>query len=120
MESKYQTILPYTEAAGYKFLPMIYWFDSTHLARTMWYKDFVFGRDENGKRRTGGKFIESDLGQAQLKEFVKGGLKAHASYGTYLLDDEPQHRAVGHINGRTFDSNDQSWKHKPFPEIPSV
>ena len=51
MESKYRVMLPYTEAAGQRFLPMIYWLDSTHLARSDWYRKFVFGRDEKGKQK---------------------------------------------------------------------
>ena len=51
-----------------RFVPLLQWYDSTHLCCTKHYRDFVFGR-RNGKRLVAkGGFIEDKLSQQQLAE----------------------------------------------------
>eukprot|EP01043_Picozoa_sp_COSAG02_P022893 COSAG02_NODE_1204_length_13898_cov_42.005870_10_plen_424_part_00 len=99
-----------------RFVPLLQWYDSTHLCCTKHYRTFVFGR-RNGKRLVAkGGFIEDKLSQQQQAEvriaseapdvlyrgqllvahFVtwglclqirEGGIEANRDWGTYLLDD---------------------------------
>lgn len=46
-------------------VPLVQWYDSTHIASTAYYRNFVF--DRRVKRVTKGGFIEDKLGQQQLK-----------------------------------------------------
>lgn len=71
------------ESEQISLLPMIIWLDSTHIARTKWYKEFVF--DESLGLVARGGFIEDRLGQVQLERFKKSGLASHKGFGTYLL-----------------------------------
>lgn len=82
---------------GAKVLPMLYWYDSTHICTTEHYLNFVFGP----RRLTRGNFIEADLGQAQLKDISTRGMEGHAEYATFLLDNGDQ-KVVAHMNGRGF------------------
>lgn len=51
-----------------RFMPLLQWYDSTHLCATEHYRSFVFGR-RNGKRLVAkGGFIEDKLSQQQLAE----------------------------------------------------
>eukprot|EP00960_Hanusia_phi_P071623 767594-Hanusia_phi.AAC.12 len=99
-------------AASSKLLPCLQWYDSTHVCRTSFYRDFVFGEqgDEGGaqaqKLCCRGDFIEDRFGQAQIKDIQKSGMPAHAKWKTWLYHDG-QDRAVAHLNGRTF-RNDSS------------
>eukprot|EP00041_Stephanoeca_diplocostata_P019544 m.423289 g.423289 ORF g.423289 m.423289 type:complete len:398 (-) comp21332_c0_seq2:1701-2894(-) len=89
-------IEPYV-SGGLEFLPMVFWYDSTHISTTEHYRSFVFGP----RRLTKGNFIEADLGQVQIQDILAGGMEAHAQYGTWLLNDVDE-RVVCHINGRGY------------------
>jgi hypothetical protein len=55
-------------AESLRFVPLLQWYDSTHLCSTHHYRSFVFGR-RNGKRLVAkGGFIEDKLSQQQLAE----------------------------------------------------
>jgi hypothetical protein len=81
-------------------LPLVYWYDSTHVATADHYRNFVFGP----RRLTKGNFIEADLGQQQLRDITTRGMAAHGEYATYLLDTP--HRVVAHMHGRGFLDDD--------------
>jgi hypothetical protein len=74
-----------------RFVPLLQWYDSTHICATSHYRDFVFGwrgPPGAGKRLVAkGGFIEDKLSQAQLAEIRAHGMEAHAAWGTFLLDD---------------------------------
>ena len=76
--------------ADMSLLPLLFFFDSTHVARTSWYREFVFGDHVTSRgafRLRRGEFIEDKLGQAELNDIKQHGMAAHAKYGTFLLDD---------------------------------
>lgn len=79
-----------------RLIPLLQWYDSTHVAATKYYSDFVF--DPRIKRVARGGFIEDKLGQMQLQEVRAQGLGAHEPYGTFLLDCGGE-VVVGHLDG---------------------
>jgi hypothetical protein len=87
------------ELGGAKLVPLVQWYDSTHVCRLQYYRDFVFSRKKLRVKKGG--FIEDKLGQQQLKEIKEGGMGAFAEYGTYVLDDMSDQVAVSHLNGRS-------------------
>jgi hypothetical protein len=88
---------PDDSAARMKLVPMVQWYDSTHVASTAYYRRFVF--DRRAKRVAKGGFIEDKLGQQQLKVILERGMAAHASYGTFILDDGNPEPVVSHLDG---------------------
>jgi hypothetical protein len=58
----------------YSLVPLIYWHDKTHLARTSHYREFVF----KSKVVKQGGFIETTLGQQMLEEIKADGMGGHA------------------------------------------
>lgn len=100
-------------------VPLIFWYDSTHIASTEHYKKFVFGHHliENVSCFQGrpqklftGDFIEDKLGQVEREDIKANGMGVHSKYGTYLLTDYAgpfvQHchgRMIGTSNARTFE-----------------
>jgi len=114
MRSKYQIDVGpglVTSLQGQPLCPLLFWYDSTHIAKVRHYLDFAFGwhRPEQPFRLCTGDFFEDKLGQFELKEIKSRGMDAHAKYGTYVLEaDEPlvQHwhgRKVGTSSARTID-----------------
>lgn len=90
-------------------VPLIFWYDSTHIASVSHYRDFVFGSHElvgvptldyrYYKLKTG-DFIEDKLGQVQREDIKCNGLdEAHGKYATFLLEDN-QGPFVRHCHGR--------------------
>ena len=76
-------------------LPLLAFFDSTHLCLTRHYSDVIL------PSCTKGAFIESEVGPLQLAEVESGGI-AHmlSRWKCYLLDDgESGVPLVGHLNG---------------------
>jgi hypothetical protein len=73
-------------------VPLPFWYDTTHLCRTTFYRDFAMreqavdiqGKIPIWKWRTG-EFIEDKIGQLLRLQFREHGLKAHTRFGTYLL-----------------------------------
>ena len=103
-------------------LPILFWYDSTHLTTKDYYLNFIFRpiditydsiksnfqRKRLPKGRTEvtttvvlkrGDFIEDVVGQAQLSEIQSFGMKKHARFGTYAIDSEVP--LVAHVDGRS-------------------
>jgi hypothetical protein len=82
---------PIGDAVALRLIPLLQWYDSTHICNTEYYRKFVFGwRGPKGKGQqlvVKGGFIEDKLSQVQLTEIRKHGIDAHADWGTFLLDD---------------------------------
>lgn len=92
-------IEPVEVGAGLQFLPLIQWYDSTHVCETKYYREFVFGPR---KLVAKGGFIEDKLGQEELALIKKNGVEAaHPEFGTFVAVGpwfpEP---VVGHLDGR--------------------
>jgi hypothetical protein len=87
------------ELGGAKLVPLVQWYDSTHVCRLQYYRDFVYSRKKLRVKKGG--FIEDKLGQQQLQEIKEGGMDAFAPYGTYILDDLSDQVSVSHLNGRS-------------------
>ena len=73
ISSRYRINLQQRVVGEVTLLPMIQWYDSTHIATVEHYRNFVFGRE----RLTKGNFIEADLGQKQLQSIQQCGMEAH-------------------------------------------
>ena len=108
---------------GLPLLPLLFWYDKIHVAERAHYLSAVFGIDATGGdaaaaagAATGaglaaedgsvcvvkrGEFIEDSFGQAQLADIKRHGLRAHAKYGTYLVDDG-QGPMITHIDGKRY------------------
>ena len=83
-------------ADGLRLLPLLTWFDSTHLCSLRHYADVIL------PACTKGAFIESEVGPLQLAEAEAedGGVGAMLSrWKCYLLDDGHSAPVVGHLNG---------------------
>ena len=80
-----------------RLLPLLQWYDSTHVASAEYYRHFVFSR--RVKRVARGGFIEDKLGQEQLRVILERGVGAHVPYGTFMLDDGSGAPVVQHLDG---------------------
>mmetsp|Transcript_27061 Transcript_27061/g.83081 ORF Transcript_27061/g.83081 Transcript_27061/m.83081 type:complete len:313 (-) Transcript_27061:361-1299(-) len=77
-------------------VPLLQWYDSTHVASTDHYRHFVYRGDLVKK----GGFVEDKLGQHQLADIRSRGFReAHPSYGTFVLDDGADRPMVSHLDG---------------------
>src|SRR3990167_979336 len=110
MDSKFKTKnlikgMEITTDAGLTFLPLLQFYDSTHIATVEFYTDFIF------KYRfvPSSGFIEDKLGQIQVGDIRKNGVKVHAKYGTYLYGDGFE-RVIQHLDGRdSLTSDEFTW-----------
>jgi hypothetical protein len=107
---------------GLPLLPLLFWYDKTHIACVEHYRRFVFRDAGSPEARTAaaaaaqaageraafrpGDFIEDTLGQRQLEDVKRNGMSAHAKYGTFLLDDGGG-AVLAHLHGRRFLTADQ-------------
>lgn len=99
--SKYGIRLPTFEAdrRGLLMLPLIQWYDSTHICEVEHYRNFIFGPEQFVVK---GGFIEDKLGQVQLAAIRKDGVQAaHPRFGTFLACGSGFCEAcVAHLDGR--------------------
>ena len=78
-------------AAGLRFVPLLQFYDSTHLSRVSAYTT-LFGCT----RFAPGDFLEDVLGQRRLAAIRAGGMEAHATIdGMWVLDDALAEVMVG-------------------------
>jgi hypothetical protein len=63
-------------------VPLVQWYDSTHIASTTYYREFVF--DRKVKRVTKGGFIEDKLGQQQLQVIKEGCVSVYISVNLFF------------------------------------
>jgi len=86
---------------GVELIPLIQFFDSMHVARTEWYIQRIFGEKRWVNLRVGG-FIEDTLGQHMIAEIRRGGMAAHAEFGTYVIvevGEAGRTQCVAHLSG---------------------
>ena len=97
-----------TSIAKYELplLPLAFWYDKPHIARTSYYTQFVFGKEHidysTGKSSFVTNFIEDSFGQIQKNNIRRQGIAAFNQYGSYLLQDDLLQVATVHLNGRGF------------------
>lgn len=84
---------------GLKLMPLIQWYDSTHVCSTAHYRQFVYGAQGGGNLVKKGGFVEDKLGQKQLSDVRAGGMSAHAPYGTFIVEDGSEEIATSHLDG---------------------
>eukprot|EP00962_Isochrysis_galbana_P016734 scaffold4799_cov115-Isochrysis_galbana.AAC.1 len=78
-----------------RFLPLLQFLDSTHVARTTAYRALM--RRHGFKR---GDFTEDTVGQVQIAAIRSRGMAAHEAFGTWLLDDGVDRAMVSHLDGK--------------------
>lgn len=100
---------------GDRLVPLLQWLDSTHVAETRWYRDFVF--DPSLKLVKKGGFIEDKFGQEQVKQIREKGFPYGWTVFKTWLYCEPYGTASGyvaHIDGRSLkEGSDIAKLHKP-------
>ena len=82
---------------GKHLLPCLRWYDSTHIAFSKFYREFVFSRERQLVKRGG--FIEDKLGQAQSRDVLSRGLDAAVPDWRLWLYQDGLGRAVSHLDG---------------------
>lgn len=101
---------------GLPLMPIVFWYDKTHICSTEFYKKFVFGTvhidysyasnvGQTGKLRPiklVSRFIEDTLGAAERGNIKRHGICAFKNYGTYVLYDNPDKVAIYHADGRSY------------------
>lgn len=81
------------EELTFPLVPLVFWFGRTHVARSEYYRDFVLNRELKT-----GDHLEELLGETQLCDVCKNGMKAHALYGNFVLDQGKE--VLYHLSGR--------------------
>ena len=84
---------------GLRLMPLVQWYDSTHVCATAHYRRFVYGPEGGGRLVAKGGFVEDKLGQKQLGEVKARGMSAHAPYGTFIVEDGSEEIATSHLDG---------------------
>lgn len=101
-QSKYNINLEPIIFNNIKLVPLIFWYDSTHIASVSHYKEFVFKEHifkDKIVKLTIGDFIEDKFGQMQREDIKSNGIQAHSKYKSYVLVNDVIH--VKHRSGRT-------------------
>ena len=93
-----------TEMRRLELMPIIFWYDSTHLTSVKHYRELVFSRSNLFRR---GDFMEETFGCKQRRDIMEHGMDAHAKYGTYhLMAHAPGSRSrvpvICHMNGNRY------------------
>jgi hypothetical protein len=97
--SKESILCHYETAYGLPLLPLHFWYDRIHIARTQYYKDYVFNPAASGVFVK--NFVEDTFGQFQVADVKKNGLAGFHRYNSFILHyDEAD--AVVHANGRRY------------------
>lgn len=90
-----------TEKFGPRLLPLLFWYDKTHICTTHYYKEFVLSWEAcHNIQIKKGKFIEDILGQKMIADLKSEGFIAHQRYGTYVMFDGLP--SIGHLHGRKY------------------
>ncbi|CAE6948943.1 unnamed protein product [Symbiodinium sp. KB8] len=88
---------------GLSLMPIIFWYDSTHITSVEHYTALVFGPEE---AYNPGNFVEETFGVRQRNDIMAKGMEAHAKYGTYhcisTASDGTRRPLICHLNGVRF------------------
>ncbi|CAE8618065.1 unnamed protein product [Polarella glacialis] len=106
---------------GVDLVPVIFWYDSTHITSVRHYQTLVFGPEEV---YTAGNFVEETFGVRQRNDVMAKGMDVHAAkYGTYhclshALDGS-RRPLIMHLNGVRFLTPEQRAA-RGYPADPPV
>lgn len=105
---------------GVSMVPIVFWYDSTHIASTQHYRDLVFGPSQTYEL---GNFVEETFGVRQRSHIMEAGLEVHSMYGTYHLiseaSDGTRRPLICHLNGVRFLTPEQRAE-RGYPADPPV
>ncbi|CAK9089740.1 unnamed protein product [Durusdinium trenchii] len=93
------------EYQGLSFMPIIFWYDSTHITSVKHYMSLVFGMEQT---YSAGNFVEETFGVRQRNDIMANGMGdgVHAKYGTYhcisMSSDGLRRPLICHLNGVRF------------------
>jgi len=108
------------EHGGLQLVPVVFWYDSTHITSVGHYNSLVFGP---GQVYTPGNFVEETFGVRQRNDIMATGLAAHARYGTYHCVSHPippeRRPLICHLNGVRFLTPEQRAA-RGYPADPPV
>eukprot|EP00300_Choanocystis_sp_HF-7_P024345 c2576_g1_i1.p1 GENE.c2576_g1_i1~~c2576_g1_i1.p1 ORF type:complete len:333 (+),score=67.10 c2576_g1_i1:27-1001(+) len=77
------------------FVPLLQFYDSTHVCLTQHYREFIFNRRYGFAKR--GDFIESRMGPIMLADIRENGMEQHAKYATWVLEVTPGDAEANHL-----------------------
>lgn len=101
-------------------VPVIFWYDSTHITSVRHYHTLPFGPNEV---YSPGNFVEETFGVRQRADIMAQGMGAHAKYGTYHClshaSDGTRRPLICHLNGVRFLTPEQRAE-RGFPADPPV
>merc|ERR1719410_2990660 len=107
-----------TSIGGLQLVPVIFWYDSTHITSVAHYHDLIFAESEVFKP---GDFVEETFGVRQRLNIMANGLAAHPKYGTYHClsfgADGSRRPLICHLNGVRFLTPEQRAE-RGFPADP--
>eukprot|EP00668_Euglena_longa_P045899 GGOE01061582.1.p1 GENE.GGOE01061582.1~~GGOE01061582.1.p1 ORF type:complete len:334 (+),score=92.96 GGOE01061582.1:121-1122(+) len=86
------------QVGGVTLIPLLQWYDSTHLTTVQYYREFVLNRSSQRVAKSG--FIEDRMVTLQLEDLLRAGQAGHALYGTYLVVD-PEVQVI-HLDARHY------------------
>lgn len=103
-----------------RLVPIIFWYDSTHITSVEHYRTLVFGPDEKYRP---GNFVEETFGIRQRNDIMKNGMSVHSKYGTYHClshsVDGSRRPLICHLNGNRFLTPEQR-SQRGYPSDPPV
>jgi hypothetical protein len=81
--------------------PTLFWYDNTHIAETVHYREFIF--HPSYKMVAKGGFVEEGVLPVLKKSLDRLGLREGFSrFGCYLLDDHSGYFFTGHLDGGAY------------------
>lgn len=93
-------ILNYTQDIyGLRLMPLVFWYDKTHLCRTDYYRNNIFKNDDIKII----SFIEDTFGIHQKNDIIKNGFQSFSKYRSFLYyEDFPDSIMIKHNSGRHY------------------
>jgi hypothetical protein len=108
----YSKFLLYTRMRfGLPLMPIDFWYDKPHIVRRDDYLNFVFGQRhfnfQTGVSMEVTNFVEDSLGNIERSNIKRHGYCGFSQYGTYSLYDDPSMPILGHLDGRSYLTEEQ-------------
>lgn len=108
------------EHKGLRLVPVIFWYDSTHITSVEQYNSVVFASSEKFRP---GDFVEETFGVRQREDIMANGMSAHPRCGTYHClshgVDGLRRPLICHLNGVRFLTPEQRAE-RGYPADPPV